>query len=166
MKTKKLLPIIAALAMSLVQAEDAKSTEIITICIRRDWILSVTEKGVVSLASVLDADPRSRVHSKAGVVDFEKLKTVILKQSIVATKEDKNSQESITATVSGSAEKRSVPELEIFTILSRAATKWEFPGMNKRLLESIDRKPLLKDKDMQNKALHPMEGAKSETPKE
>jgi len=151
--------LIVTLIASCSKAEVSSVPKDISIHIRQDWILSVTESGIVSLRSMLDSDPRSRVHTSAGAVNFEEIKQDILKQAIIPPPESSNNEKSISVTIQGEGKKRFITDPILLKILIQASNKWEFPGLNKRLLELLHRKPILKNIEEQNKALHPTEGA-------
>jgi hypothetical protein len=151
--------LIVTLITSCSKAEVPNVPKDISIHIRQDWILSVTESGIVSLRSMLDSDPRSRVHTSAGAVNYEELKQDILKQAIIPPAESSNNEKSVSVTIQGEGDKRSITDSTLLKILSQASRKWEFPGLNKRLLEQLNRKPILKNIEEQNKALHPTEGS-------
>ena len=151
--------LLVTLMTSCSKAEVSSVPKDISVHIRQDWILSITESGIVSLRSMLDSDPRSRVHTSSGAINYEELRQDILKQAIISPTDNINREKSVSAIIPGSGDRRSVTESTLIKILSQASRKWEFPGISKRLLELLNRKPILKNIGEQNKALHPTEGA-------
>lgn len=97
------------------------------------------------------------VGTKEGVIDYK-----VLKQKITGGQkftDQKPENESIALV--DKKDKFVVSEDIMQELLRTAgnANKWQGAGLNRRLLELLDKRPILKSKEMQSKALQPTEGA-------
>lgn len=137
----------------------------IRITVKNEWWLTITPKGVLGISSLIDSNPMSMVTTKEGVIDYNTLKQKITGGQRLS---DQKPEDAAIALVNDS-ERFLVSNdllLEILLVAGKA-NQWQGAGLNDRLLGLLGKRPILKNKDIQNKALHPTnETAVPEKPKE
>lgn len=157
MKFIKLIIVISLFCQSCSSGNDLKKQEYIQIHVRETWLITVSKTGSISINSMIDSSPMSMAHTTDKAISYEVVMESLLKEQIG---DDKEKQvESVWALIPGNEKKRPVTEALLFKILSESSNKWEFPGLNGRLIELLRKKPILKNIEEQSKALHPTEGA-------
>jgi len=154
---KTLYSLILALLNTTIIACGTDKPEDIRITTRNDWWLTISPNGTFGISSLVDSNPLSMVGTKEGVIDYK-----VLKQKITGGQkftDQKPENESIALV--DKKDKFVVSEDIMQELLRTAgnANKWQGAGLNRRLLELLDKRPILKSKEMQSKALQPTEGA-------
>jgi len=158
MKPIIIIPILIFSIMSCTKATEPNQTQEIKILIRQVWIVGITSEGVIYIDSSVDSNPFARAHTKKNAVDYTNLRKRLLLESKVPRHDKAQRVKKVYASLTNDDAKYYVSEKFLFDLLSAASKKWEFPSPSKRFLELLDRKPLLENLKMQNKALHPTGG--------
>lgn len=125
----------------------------IRITVKNEWWITVSETGVFGISSLFSSDPMLMVGTKEGVIDYSKIKRKIIDGQEATTQ--KPEDESIALV--NDKDRFLVSDdllLEILQVAGKA-NQWQGAGLNSRLLLVLDKRPILKNKDMQNKALQP-----------
>lgn len=142
-------------------ASDTSNSSYIQISVRNTWTILISKNGQFCLKSMIDANPLSMACTKEGVIDYEHTKKMLTKGVVASEDTDalltygfvRQSHEQGHSPT----EKYNVDDTLLFDLLHESCIKnqWQGAGMNNRLLELLDKKPLLEDKEKQNKALQP-----------
>lgn len=143
----------------------SEPSEDIRITIKNEWWITISPNGVLGLSSLTDSNPMAMVSTGENVVDYKTAKQKI-KDGLKFTNQ---TPEAVAIALVDGSDKYLVTDDLLLGILQIAgkANQWQGAGLNSRLLELLDKRPLLKSKEMQNKALHPTDGAvEPEKPKE
>lgn len=137
----------------------------IRITVKNEWWITISPNGTFGISSLIDSNPMSMVGTDEGVIDYNVVKQKILGGEKFSIQETQN-----VAIASIDEEHKFLVKDELLHALLQAAGKanqWRGAGLNDRLIALLERRPLLKDKKKQNKALHPTDGAvEPEKPKE
>lgn len=151
MKTMQILILI--LTSTVFGACASEIPKDIRITVKNEWWITVSETGVFGISSLFSSDPMLMVGTKEGVIDYSKIKRKIIDGQEATTQ--KPEDESIALV--NDKDRFLVSDdllLEILQVAGKA-NQWQGAGLNSRLLLVLDKRPILKNKDMQNKALQP-----------
>ncbi len=143
--------------VSIVSACASDASKDIRITVKNEWWVTISPNGVFGISSLIDSNPMSMVSTKEGVIDYNAVKQKILAGEKFSTRETQNA-----AVASIDDGRKFLVKDEILHELLQVAGKanqWRGAGLNDRLIALLERRPLLRDKKMQNKALHPTDGA-------
>ncbi len=156
MKTFQILLIV--LLSSILSACASNEAQDIRITVNNEWWITISPAGMLGISSLVDSDPRAGVATKEGVIEYSVIKQKILQGQKFG---DVKPEVSAIASLQDSAIRFLVSEEVLLELLKKAgsANQWQGAGLNKRLLALLKQKPILKNIEEQNKALHPTEGA-------
>jgi len=148
----------AVIAAACSKADKLRQETYIKIYVNNGWRITITDSGIVSFMSMIDAHPLSGAITKTETINYKDMVTAIKAYDATLTIEKNERPRSSWAVIPGETKKIAVSEEILYKILSQASKKWEFPSPSKRFLELLDRKPLLENLKLQNKALRPTGG--------
>lgn len=149
----KLLHILLALTATIFNACASDAPKDIRITIRNEWWLTISPNGTLGISSLIDSNPMSMVSTKPNVANYHEARKQITDGQILG--EQKPDEVSIALVDDSSKFVVSDDILYDLLLAAGKANQWLGAGLNGRLLSLLDNKPILRNKEMQNKALQP-----------